>query len=94
MQRTLASKNISHAKRGALLAGRKGVQSCLQNPCPGTLKFLPLFLLVLPGMAARVLYKYIAVIITGLTLYTFLAHSESVLEIFIIFTQFPTDPQE
>jgi len=33
----------SHAKAGVLLAG--------------TLKFLPLFLLVLPGMAARVLYR-------------------------------------
>ena len=43
VQRTLASKNISHAKGGVLLAG--------------TLKFLPLFLLVIPGMAARVLYK-------------------------------------
>merc|ERR1719193_1859598 len=43
VQRTLAAKNITHAKGGVLLAG--------------TLKFLPLFLLVLPGMAARVLYK-------------------------------------
>ena len=43
MQRTLASKDVTHAKGGVLFAG--------------TLKFLPLFLLVLPGMAARVLYK-------------------------------------
>eukprot|EP00092_Neocalanus_flemingeri_P006236 GFUD01006710.1.p1 GENE.GFUD01006710.1~~GFUD01006710.1.p1 ORF type:complete len:708 (+),score=187.08 GFUD01006710.1:236-2125(+) len=43
VQRTLASRNVSHAKGGVLLAG--------------TLKFLPLFLLVLPGMAARVLYR-------------------------------------
>merc|ERR1719446_768906 len=43
VQRTLSAKNVSHGKAGCLLAG--------------TLKFLPLFLLVLPGMAARVLYK-------------------------------------
>ncbi|KAK8379347.1 hypothetical protein O3P69_019323 [Scylla paramamosain] len=42
VQRTLASKNLSHAKAGCILAGY--------------LKFLPLWLLVLPGMAARVLY--------------------------------------
>jgi len=43
VQRTLAAKSLSHAKGGVLLAG--------------TLKFLPLFLLVIPGMAARVLYR-------------------------------------
>ncbi|XP_037083666.1 sodium/glucose cotransporter 4-like isoform X2 [Pollicipes pollicipes] len=42
VQRTLAAKNLTHAKGGVLLAG--------------ALKFLPLYLLVLPGMAARVLY--------------------------------------
>ena len=58
VQRTLASKNISHAKGGVLLAG--------------TLKFLPLFLLVIPGMAARVLYKnevgYFDIIIITITI--------------------------
>ena len=43
VQRTLSAKNISHAKAGCVLAS--------------LLKFLPLFLLVLPGMAARVLYR-------------------------------------
>ena len=43
VQRTLAAKNVTHGKGGCLLAG--------------TLKFLPLFLLVIPGMAARVLFK-------------------------------------
>ena len=42
VQRTLSAKNISHAKAGCVLAS--------------VLKFLPLFLLVFPGMAARVLY--------------------------------------
>lgn len=43
VQRTLASKNMIHAKAGCILASY--------------LKFLPLWLLVFPGMAARVLYK-------------------------------------
>nr|XP_053636730.1 sodium/glucose cotransporter 4-like [Cherax quadricarinatus] len=42
VQRTLASKNMCHAKAGCILAAY--------------LKFLPLWLLVFPGMAARVLY--------------------------------------
>ena len=42
VQRTLAAKNISHAKAGCVLAG--------------FLKVLPLFTLVIPGMAARVLF--------------------------------------
>ncbi|KAK7072617.1 hypothetical protein SK128_003467 [Halocaridina rubra] len=42
VQRTLASKNMTHAKAGCILASY--------------LKFLPLWLLVLPGMAARILY--------------------------------------
>merc|ERR1712227_69128 len=42
VQRTLSAKNISHAKAGCILAS--------------LLKFLPLFLLVFPGMAARVLF--------------------------------------
>ncbi|XP_037093501.1 sodium/myo-inositol cotransporter 2-like [Pollicipes pollicipes] len=42
VQRTLASKNMIHAKGGVVLAA--------------VLKFLPLYLLVFPGMAARVLY--------------------------------------
>ncbi|CAB4059781.1 SLC5A9 [Lepeophtheirus salmonis] len=43
VQRTLSAKNISHAKAACLLAGY--------------IKLLPLFLLVFPGMAARVLFK-------------------------------------
>ena len=43
VQRTLSAKNISHAKAGCVLAS--------------LLKFLPLFLLVFPGMAATVLFK-------------------------------------
>ncbi|CAF3111257.1 unnamed protein product [Rotaria sp. Silwood2] len=42
VQRTLAAKNISHARAGCLVAG--------------LLKFLPLFLMVFPGMAARILF--------------------------------------
>ncbi|XP_064471083.1 sodium/glucose cotransporter 4-like [Ornithodoros turicata] len=42
VQRALSAKNISHAKGGCILAG--------------FLKLLPMYLLVLPGMAARVLY--------------------------------------
>ncbi|RWS24646.1 sodium/glucose cotransporter 4-like protein [Leptotrombidium deliense] len=42
VQRTLSSKNLSHAKGGCILAA--------------ILKFTPLFLLVLPGMAARILF--------------------------------------
>ncbi|CAF2733266.1 unnamed protein product [Rotaria sp. Silwood2] len=42
VQRTLAAKNISHARAGCLFAG--------------LLKFLPLFLMVFPGMAARILF--------------------------------------
>ena len=43
MQRALSSKNILHAKAGCIFAAY--------------LKFLPLWLLVFPGMAARVLFK-------------------------------------
>ncbi|KAF2361704.1 Sodium/solute symporter [Trinorchestia longiramus] len=42
VQRTLASKNMIHAKGGCILAA--------------WLKFLPLWLLVFPGMAARILF--------------------------------------
>ncbi|CAG5136525.1 unnamed protein product, partial [Candidula unifasciata] len=42
VQRALAAKNLTHAKAGCLLAAY--------------LKFLPLFLIVFPGMIARVLY--------------------------------------
>ncbi|XP_037778698.1 sodium/glucose cotransporter 5-like [Penaeus monodon] len=42
VQRTLASKDMIHAKGGCILASY--------------LKFLPLWLLVFPGMAARILY--------------------------------------
>jgi sodium/glucose cotransporter 1/sodium/glucose cotransporter 9 len=47
VQRALAAKNLSHAKAGCILAGY--------------LKFLPLFLIVFPGMISRVLYTdYVA----------------------------------
>ncbi|XP_050731736.1 sodium/glucose cotransporter 5-like [Eriocheir sinensis] len=42
VQRTLASRNLSHAKAGCIVAGY--------------LKFLPMWLLIIPGMAARVLF--------------------------------------
>ncbi|KAG8195248.1 hypothetical protein JTE90_028399 [Oedothorax gibbosus] len=42
VQRALSAKNLTHAKGGCILAGY--------------LKILPLFLLVLPGMASRILY--------------------------------------
>lgn len=42
VQRALSSKSLSHAQGGALLAGY--------------LKFLPLFLMVMPGMVSRVLW--------------------------------------
>ena len=42
VQRAIAAKNITHAKAGTVLAG--------------ILKLLPLFLLVMPGMIARILF--------------------------------------
>ncbi|KAB7501664.1 High-affinity proline transporter PutP [Armadillidium nasatum] len=42
VQRTLASKNLSHAKAGCILASY--------------IKIFPMFILILPGMAARVLF--------------------------------------
>lgn len=42
VQRSLASKNILHAKGGSLLAAY--------------LKVLPFFMMVLPGMISRILY--------------------------------------
>ncbi|GAV02437.1 hypothetical protein RvY_13004-3 [Ramazzottius varieornatus] len=42
VQRVLASKNYAHAKASCVVAGY--------------LKLLPMFLMVLPGMAARVLF--------------------------------------
>ncbi|RXG52773.1 Histone H4 [Armadillidium vulgare] len=42
VQRTLASKNLSHAKAGCILSSY--------------LKIFPMFILILPGMAARVLF--------------------------------------
>ncbi len=44
VQRTLASKNVLHAKGGTIFYGY--------------LKFTPLFLMVFPGMAARLEIKY------------------------------------
>ena len=43
VQRALASKDMSHAKGACILAGY--------------LKLLPLFIMIFPGMAARVLFK-------------------------------------
>ena len=43
MQRALASKDLRHAKGATVLAGY--------------LKLLPLFIMIFPGMAARVLFK-------------------------------------
>ena len=43
MQRALAAKNLSHAKAGCILAGY--------------LKFLPMWLMVVPGMIARIMFK-------------------------------------
>jgi uncharacterized sodium:solute symporter family permease YidK len=43
VQRVLAAKDINHARAGCILAA--------------VLKFLPLFLMVFPGMIARILYK-------------------------------------
>lgn len=42
VQRTLAARNLTHAKGGAILAGY--------------LKLLPLFLMVFPGMISRILF--------------------------------------
>ncbi|KAL3858002.1 hypothetical protein ACJMK2_012620, partial [Sinanodonta woodiana] len=42
VQRTLAAKNLSHAKAGSLIAGY--------------LKLLPLFIMIFPGMISRALY--------------------------------------
>jgi SSS family solute:Na+ symporter len=46
VQRTLAARNIDHAQRGTIFAG--------------FLKILPVFILVLPGLAGRVLYPDVA----------------------------------
>ena len=43
VQRTLAAKSLSHDKGGTLFAGY--------------IKILPLFMMVMPGMVSRVLYK-------------------------------------
>ncbi|XP_021943317.1 sodium/glucose cotransporter 4 [Folsomia candida] len=43
VQRVLAAKSLTHAKAGCLFAA--------------VLKFLPMYLVVFPGMAARILYK-------------------------------------
>jgi sodium/myo-inositol cotransporter 3 len=42
VQRTLAAKNIAHARGGTIVAGY--------------LKILPLFLIIIPGMISRVLF--------------------------------------
>ncbi|KAI0208915.1 Sodium/glucose cotransporter 4 [Lamellibrachia satsuma] len=43
VQRALAAKNLSHAKAGCILAGY--------------LKFLPMWLMVVPGMISRIIFK-------------------------------------
>lgn len=43
VQRTLAAKSIAHARAATIVAGY--------------LKFLPLFLIIMPGMISRVLYS-------------------------------------
>ena len=43
MQRTLGAKNIGHARAGTIFAG--------------FLKILPMYIMVMPGMISRVLYK-------------------------------------
>lgn len=42
VQRSLAAKNLSHAKGGSVVAG--------------FLKMLPLFIIIFPGMIARILF--------------------------------------
>ena len=42
MQRSLAAKNLSHAKGGSILAGY--------------LKILPMFIMIIPGMISRALF--------------------------------------
>ncbi len=43
VQRALAAKNLTHARAGCIVASY--------------LKFLPLFLMVIPGMVARILFQ-------------------------------------
>lgn len=52
VQRALAAKSLSHAQGATVLAGY--------------IKILPLFIMVIPGMASRVLYtgKYLPHILT------------------------------
>lgn len=51
VQRALAAKNVTHAKAGTILAG--------------WLKFLPMWLIVFPGMIARILFPGKAEILRG-----------------------------
>ena len=43
VQRALAAKNLTHARAGCIVASY--------------LKFLPLFLMIIPGMVARILFQ-------------------------------------
>jgi uncharacterized sodium:solute symporter family permease YidK len=43
VQRALAAKNLTHARAGCIVASY--------------LKFLPIFLMVIPGMVARILFQ-------------------------------------
>ncbi|CAF3600986.1 unnamed protein product [Rotaria sp. Silwood1] len=55
VQRTLAAKNLSHARAGCLFAG--------------LLKFLPLFLMVFPGMVARILFPVFVMILVIVSIF-------------------------
>ena len=61
VQRTLASKNLTHAKAGCIVAG--------------VCKLLPFFMLVIPGMAARVLWPDYVCKKSSMTLILFLKKS-------------------
>lgn len=54
VQRALAAKNFDHAKAGTVFCGY--------------LKILPLFLLIFPGMIARILYPGVFVVYSLLSL--------------------------
>ena len=68
VQRVLAAKSLSHAQASTIFAGQNSYNSlfAFNNPrtqtgpwcwpSTGYLKMLPVFLMVIPGMVARVLY--------------------------------------
>ena len=68
VQRALASKNFTHAKAGTLLAG--------------FLKILPLFVLVFPGMIARILFpgmciSYLCINLSQIKIRHMISHTQS-----------------